>query len=190
MTRISKGMYIDITKFRLANNLLQKDLSDYLGVTRGYMSMVERGASKLSRTQLDKIRDNDRNWDVKDLVPAYTRILFMQEKFKEHLAEVQLYTIIAPVLEKIKYGEATITEYIADAIIKVFPGGPINKNWILSGEGDFIAIEKKKKTPVEEIQEMKKTLEKNTRQIQFLSEQILRLSQTIQKQERRWHSRK
>ena len=39
MTRISKGMYIDIAKFRLTNNLLQKDLSDNLGVTRGYMSM-------------------------------------------------------------------------------------------------------------------------------------------------------
>ena len=41
----------NLRKFRLANNLSQPEVADYLGVGKAFISQIERGVSKLS---LDK----------------------------------------------------------------------------------------------------------------------------------------
>ena len=39
--------HYNLRKFRLANNLSQPELADYLGVGKAFISQVERGVSKL-----------------------------------------------------------------------------------------------------------------------------------------------
>lgn len=44
-----------IKKYRLLNNLTQSDLSDKIGVTDKYISLIERGHTKISLPRLAKI---------------------------------------------------------------------------------------------------------------------------------------
>lgn len=53
---------IDLKLFRKDNNLLQKDLADYLGVSRGYIAMAETGKCELSEKQVSKLLANTNNW--------------------------------------------------------------------------------------------------------------------------------
>ena len=53
-----------IKEFRKVNHLLQKDLADFLGVSREFISMAESGKAPLPYNQLCKLRDNDKGWDV------------------------------------------------------------------------------------------------------------------------------
>ena len=59
----------DIKRFRRVNNLLQKDLADYLGVSREFVSMVESGRSILPHDRLRKLLDNEHGWDTSMLSP-------------------------------------------------------------------------------------------------------------------------
>ena len=54
----------DLKAFRKINNLLQKDLADYLGVSREFISMAESGKAQLPYQHLRKLLENDRGWDV------------------------------------------------------------------------------------------------------------------------------
>lgn len=58
----------DLKSFRVANNLYQKDLADYLHVSIGFISSVERGASKLPGDKLAMLIDNDKGWDPTSLI--------------------------------------------------------------------------------------------------------------------------
>ncbi|MCQ2166419.1 MAG: helix-turn-helix domain-containing protein [Bacteroidales bacterium] len=53
-----------IKEFRKVNHLLQKDLADFLGVSREFISMAESGKAPLPYNHLCKLRDNDKGWDV------------------------------------------------------------------------------------------------------------------------------
>ena len=55
---------IDLKEFRKANNLLQKDVADYIGVSRGYIAMVESGKTSLPIKQLRKLLNNTLGWDI------------------------------------------------------------------------------------------------------------------------------
>jgi len=57
----------ELKTFRKVNNLLQKDVADYLGVSREYISMVESGKASLPYNHLRKLLVNDRGWDVSSL---------------------------------------------------------------------------------------------------------------------------
>ncbi len=65
--------------FREKNALLQQDVANYLGTTRGYISMVEKGDSKLSTQKLDMIFSGAEanKWDISGLVPAYIRLMIV-----------------------------------------------------------------------------------------------------------------
>ena len=54
----------DLKAFRKINNLLQKDLADYLSVSREFISMAESGKTQLPYQHLRKLLENDRGWDV------------------------------------------------------------------------------------------------------------------------------
>ena len=61
---------VDIKRFRESNKILQKELSDYLGVTRAFISLVETGKSKLPADKVSMLLTNDRGWDVSFLKEA------------------------------------------------------------------------------------------------------------------------
>ncbi len=54
----------DIRAFRVANNLTQIDLAEYLGVGKAYISQVENGHCALSKPKFSMILNNDRGWDI------------------------------------------------------------------------------------------------------------------------------
>ena len=62
MPKISRIQELNLTNFRQENNLLQKELADFLGVSRGYISMVESGKSHLSKENIKKILSN-KSWN-------------------------------------------------------------------------------------------------------------------------------
>ena len=54
----------DLKAFRKFNNLYQKDIAEYLGVTRGFISMTESGRAPLPYNHLRKLLENDKGWDT------------------------------------------------------------------------------------------------------------------------------
>ena len=55
---------VDLKAFRRKNNLLQKDLATYLGISREFISMVESGKAVLPRNHICKLLNNDKGWDT------------------------------------------------------------------------------------------------------------------------------
>lgn len=55
--------------FRYKNNLTQKEVAEYLGIHKVFISRVETGDSALSEKRLAMLIDNDRGWDASMLVP-------------------------------------------------------------------------------------------------------------------------
>lgn len=55
--------HIDLKEFRKYNRLNQQELADYLGVSRGFISLVETNASKLPQSKLAMILANT-EWDT------------------------------------------------------------------------------------------------------------------------------
>lgn len=55
---------IDIKAFRELNNLTQKELADYLGIDKGFISAIEHGKSKFPKAKLTLLLNNPHNWDV------------------------------------------------------------------------------------------------------------------------------
>lgn len=55
---------IDLKLFREENNLKQGEVADYLGVSIGFISQIERKKAKLSRAQEKSLVNNDRGWIV------------------------------------------------------------------------------------------------------------------------------
>lgn len=59
--------------FRKANNLSQKEICDYLGVSKAYISQCESGISRLSSEKLSKLKENPYNWDTSMLTEPTTQ---------------------------------------------------------------------------------------------------------------------
>ena len=54
----------DFKSFIFHNNISQKDVIEYLGVSKGYMSLVISGKKKLSEDNFRKLLENPYSWDV------------------------------------------------------------------------------------------------------------------------------
>ena len=54
----------DFKGFIFRNNLSQKDVMEYLGVSKGYMSLVISGKKKLSEENFRKLLENPYGWNV------------------------------------------------------------------------------------------------------------------------------
>ncbi len=63
------GTKVNIKAFRQANNLFQRDISEYLGTSIAFISAVERGSTKLPKDKLELLLHNDQGWDTSTLVP-------------------------------------------------------------------------------------------------------------------------
>lgn len=55
---------IDLHSFRRLNKIKQTELAEYLGVSRGFISLVETGASKLPERLVDKLLKNKKGWII------------------------------------------------------------------------------------------------------------------------------
>lgn len=54
--------FVNLKAFRLANELSQKEIADYLEVSIAFISSIERGLSKLPVEKLVRLLDNDKDW--------------------------------------------------------------------------------------------------------------------------------
>ncbi len=55
---------VDIRAFIYVNNIPQKDIAEYLSVSKGYISQVISGKKELSESNLSKLVNNPYGWDV------------------------------------------------------------------------------------------------------------------------------
>lgn len=55
---------VDLKLFREENNLKQVEVADYLGVSIGFISQIERKKARLSKLQEKSLINNDRGWIV------------------------------------------------------------------------------------------------------------------------------
>lgn len=147
----SEEAYLFLDAFRKKNSLLQQEVADFLGTSRGYISMVEQGDSKLSTNKIEKLYESaiEKNWDISDLVPAYSRLEqvfnYISNKafgvqasweVKEELDKVLPALLSPAIIQKIRHGEIGLTGAVADAIIKQYP--EINRQWLLDGTGEML----------------------------------------------------
>ncbi len=193
MPKITHNSFVDLTAFRQKNGLLQQDVANYLEVSRGYVSMVEKGASKLSRKNLDKLYEaqTTKHWDLSDLVPAYTRLLAAEtylnnERNEQRQASglnVCLFGSDPEVCEKIRYGEIGISHNIDFIRIWCENAPELNLEWLVSGKGEMIskASNEDDKSEIDylkdELKELKDTVsrleEKTTKALEELADKIL-----------------
>jgi Helix-turn-helix. len=62
-----KMVPVNLRAFRYQNDILQKDVAEFLGVSIGFVSAVERGQAKLPFDKLQHLVGNDRNWETDSL---------------------------------------------------------------------------------------------------------------------------
>ena len=60
--------FVNLKAFRLANELSQKEIAEYLEVSIAFISSIERGLSKLPVEKLVRLLDNDRDWETAPLL--------------------------------------------------------------------------------------------------------------------------
>lgn len=65
---------MDLKEFRLANDLTQEILGDYLGLKKSFISEIEHGRRPLPRRHLRTLINNDRGWDVSSLTPTRSSV--------------------------------------------------------------------------------------------------------------------
>ena len=165
-------LLVDLFSFRKRNGLLQQDVADFLGVTRGYISLVEKGKSKLSSISIDKILDSSRemHWDTEDLVPAYTRLCRFLYYSKEEVyagRKNKPFQIIG--MPRFKYGREGISERLADSIIHDYP--EVSRDWLITGEGKMLVnpnYQQEKKTLSDSEVIMKKLADLKTEMMEMM----------------------
>lgn len=171
-----RDQYVYLSDFRRKNGLLQQDIADYLSVSRGYVSLVEKGASKLSRKNIDKIYDSRdiRKWDISCFIPAYSRIceLIRYDAVRNVDAEPRLTLEKIPGIDRVRYGEAGITDFIAEYVKDKVPD--VNLEWLSTGKGKMFADEEahvSKMKPLS-IRDLQKRIAVIQKELDVLSSQL------------------
>ena len=59
---------VDLKQFRKRNSLTQENVAAFLGTTKGFISQVENGRSRLPEEKLRLLIENDRGWNLDGLV--------------------------------------------------------------------------------------------------------------------------
>ena len=161
MPQISRSSNVHLTAFRQRNRILQKDLADYLGVSRSYISLVESGRSNLSDENIDKIFDNPYHWNTDDLVPAYTRLCRVLDYLNGERNEQRAAEGLGPAFFTflpndeselaIKHGYCDIPERVADQWCSEAP--ELSREWLLYGEGEMLVqMATEEPAPIEVLQ--------------------------------------
>lgn len=144
--------FINLEAFRKHNHITQEKIAQYLGTTRGYISLVESGRSKLSDEKIDKLMGEGRleeGWNVYPLNPAFYNLYTLSEYLRsmdDKLSPAfdwesgQNPLMIQPLeLLEIKHGKKDITPKIANIIVQRYPY--VNRDWVMSGNGDWLLTE-------------------------------------------------
>jgi transcriptional regulator with XRE-family HTH domain len=63
-------MNYDVRGFLFFNELSQKEVADYIGVSKSQMSKLVSGVAELKVEQYEKLLTNDMGWDVKYLTDS------------------------------------------------------------------------------------------------------------------------
>lgn len=85
---------MDFKGFIYQNDISQKDIVDYLGVSKGYMSLVISGKKKLSEENFRKLIENPYNWDTSMLTASDQPENPAIEKPEERGIVDQLFTLL------------------------------------------------------------------------------------------------
>lgn len=133
---------IDLAEFRNEAGLRQQSIAQILGVSSAYISMVETGKTKLSRSSIDKLYGfcevSGLNFGA--LIPAYGRLLaairYHDEEMDRYPEPGDHYYIPDDIYDKVKYGEIAIPENIVNELISHCP--EMRKEWLASGIGPMI----------------------------------------------------
>ena len=130
----TKNPNINVKGFRDRFGLKQSELADFLGITRGFISLIEKGTAKLSAKNVDKILNR---FGTCGLVPAYDRILILRSiQNDEFPSGVDFRPYISEnTLENIKHGVIPITDEIADKLVTAYP--QLNKRWLMTGKEEM-----------------------------------------------------
>lgn len=59
---------VNLKIFRKRNSLTQDDLAEFLGTTKGFISQVENGRSKLAQEKIRMLLENENGWNLDGLV--------------------------------------------------------------------------------------------------------------------------
>ena len=59
---------VNMKAFRVANELSQKEVAEFLHVSIAFISAVERGQAKLPAEKLALLLDNDKDWETETLI--------------------------------------------------------------------------------------------------------------------------
>ena len=182
MPKIQKKSLINLTAFRQKNGILQKQLADYLEVSRGYISLVESGRSTIAKENIEKIFDNPYHWNVDDLVPAYTRLNAAldylnntrNEKIKSEGLPPVNFNINQETKSNIKYGYSEVPEYLVNKWRIIAP--ELNPEWLLNGEGEMLFSKNDKEpTPIEKLQEKIDNLEVEIKETKSLIKRVIEI---------------
>ena len=171
---------IDLREFRKNNKLSQKELAAFLGVTCGFISLIENGRAKLPNDKIEKLRveGKEKGWNISELIPASSRILVLGELLmlrsgvKEIIYEDAL-GLSSEDLNKIMSGEGTFTRANIERIRQKVPD--INVNWLMTGEGDVFL----KEIPNSLNEEIHKELQEIRSDIREIKEALQQLTKMI-----------
>ena len=75
----------DFKGFIFFNNISQKDVIEYLGVSKGYMSLVISGKKKLSEENYRKLLENPYGWDTSMLEESEDPVVEKPQLVVEHI---------------------------------------------------------------------------------------------------------
>lgn len=141
--------YLFLEAFRKKNKITQQDLADFLGVSRGFVSLVESGKSKLPEDKIDMIMREgrlDQKWDVSTLNPLYYRLYELAEDFSNRQdprpqivfdweTGQSLFPITPLAMLDIKHGKEGFSYELMHKVRFVTPY--VNYHWLKFGAGSM-----------------------------------------------------
>lgn len=173
---------INLEMFRKRNGITQIALSEFLGTSRSFLSLVESGRSKLPNDKIDKIMGDGRimkGWDVSDLNPAFCRLDQVCRTYSCGNATPLDWETghsvlhISPVeMLKVKHGRTDISDSVADAVCLQFP--EIDRNWLQYGNGTMLKKDNIYRSP-EPSQRVS-----NEEEIAFLKRKVQELEEKVE----------
>lgn len=182
---------IDLRGFRLANNITQGELADYLGVTRGFISSIENGRANLPDKKLEYLytmSKKEKSWDIDRLMPDSTRLrelagsLLERELHKRNNPKREEYTAVFPndylgisqeTYDRIIKGKSSLTPTVIQQLIKKIPD--LNAEWLMTGEGDVFLNEIPSSTNNDEIRQELQEIRKEIATLNKMTAMLYRI---------------
>ena len=147
----NKHYYVQLAAWRQLNGIRQVDVAEYLHVSRGFISLVEKGSAKLSSSKLLQLLDAagpPHYWNPRSLIPEWDRYLevcnYINNRNEELGIDITIPKLPDDTCKAIEYGEAAIPKTFVDDVCKAFP--EINRDYVLNGAGNLI-LEQEGKGP-------------------------------------------